>query len=83
MVVWSTVRASAPPDDGRIYTPSFYMYMFYNMCNLKGVPPISSQTQMLFGMFRNGSEHAKSTAINTHDVLTAVMLLRKLEQMLI
>ena len=34
-------------------------------------------------MFRNGSEHAKSTAIDTHDVLTAVMLLRKLEQMLI
>ena len=48
----------------------------------KGVPPIPRRTRC-FGMFRNGSEHAKSSATNTHDVLIAVLHLRKLEQMLI
>ena len=48
----------------------------------KGVPPIPRRTRC-FGMFRNGSKHAKSTATNTHDVLIAVLHLRKLEQMLI
>ena len=38
---------------------------------------------MAGGMFRNGSEHAKSTAINTHDVLIVVLHLRRLELMLI
>ena len=50
--------------------------------NLKGRAVYTRRTRG-FGMFRNGSEHAKSTATNTHDVLIAVLHLRKLEQMLI